>query len=157
MKNDYKHRTWRAAFATQTNNNSLLLEKYDYYVATHHDAQKTFECLAGGSDEVLSASQKIARSLEEANQNKIDCDPLLRLRKYVDSFNTNLDKCGIEIVGMPETNLAEHQIAAIAESREQAKRMKLKLPKVLSSPAPVRSHTAYANHNGGQVKMEVEW
>jgi len=159
MKNDYKHRTWRAAFATQTNNNSLLLEKYDYYVATHHDAQKTFECLAGGSDEVMSVSQKIAHSLELAAQNNVETNPVVRVRKAINVFNANVSKCnGIEIVGgVPDANLAEHQRIAVNECREQRKRLKQSVPKVFSKPTPLNSLTSVGSFQGKAVTFEVSW
>lgn len=167
MTNDYIYKTWKSALASHLEERykprqvASMLGTFDKMAAhKKYGNEAAFAyCMENyGSCDTPTAVEQIKRQLELANTNSIETNGVVRIRKAIDTFNANLDKCsGFEIAGLPETNLAPHQLEAIKESREQAKRLKQKLPAIFSAPAPIRKHECLASYKGKQIAIEVTW
>ena len=88
------------ALKTYMNGNqiSCILRKYEV-LASQSTSKKAFSALleSYGNEYVEPAVKKIENELERANNNKIDTNPISRLRQTIRRFNSNVDKCGVEL------------------------------------------------------------
>ncbi|HOX55563.1 MAG TPA: hypothetical protein P5205_05820 [Candidatus Paceibacterota bacterium] len=120
---------------------SAIMAKYSNLCArTTAEAAFTETLDSYGSEDVPTAVNKIKTELERLNQQKLDVNPVTRLRKTIERFNKNVDKCSVEVSGIDERRWAEHK-----------RRIKLKLPEF----AKEKTFTALGNFQGRTAKLEL--
>jgi hypothetical protein len=123
-----------------------------------------------GSCDTEKEIRTIREALEQANKYSVEGQPLVRAESYVERFNKNIDAMSVEIDGIDESNLADHQKSALAEARRARNKDAIKLTAPSSKLAYNEDGTLKrpfyytaicsesAKVNGEKLKsFEIEW
>jgi transaldolase len=107
-----------------------------------------------GNESAEAAVKSIRSDLEMLNREHIgiDTNPVTRLRRYVKQFNENIGKLDIEVSGIDESKLSDHQRTQLEIARHDRKHVALKLPKVF---AQEKRFVSLAESRGKPVKLEL--
>jgi hypothetical protein len=107
-----------------------------------------------GNESAEAAVKSIQSELERLNREHIgiDTNPVTRLRRYVKQFNENIGKLDIEVSGIDESKLTDHQRTQLEIARQDRKHIALKLPKGF---AKEETFVALAENRGKPVKLEL--
>jgi len=107
-----------------------------------------------GNESAEAAVKSIQSELERLNREHagVDTNAITRLRRYVKQFNEKVGKLDIEVSGIDESKLTDHQRAQLEIARRDRRNIALKLPKVLTQE---EKFVALADNGGKPVKLEL--
>lgn len=133
-----------------------VVGKFHQAIAAQTAPDKAFKWALSewGNEDVEQACASIQSELERLNREHagIEANPLARLRRYVRQFNDKVGKLDIEVSGIDESKLTDHQRAQLEVARRDRKNITLTLPKVLTQE---EKFVALAEHRGKPVKLEL--
>lgn len=137
---------------------NTLVERFEATASKAQDHEQVFRSILDQfgniSVDVACASvrEQIQRALEEANTHTVDCNPISRLRTAIRRFNRNVDKCAVEVTGIDESQLLEHQKTALLIARQQRQAIKVKVPEC----AREKTYTALAKTQGKVARITLD-
>jgi hypothetical protein len=145
------------ALSSYMNGNQIrtILGYYEA-MASQTTRKKAFQtCLESWGNQYAndSAIDKIEKEIERINSEKIELDPVRRIRQTISRMNDNLQKCSVEINGIDDKTLAPHQKEQLQISRQARQTgVKIVVPEALKE----KTFQALGKYNHRIFKLELE-